>query len=332
MTSRGDFLSAMTLGAASMATAVPRFPERLRRPMKLRRGDRAGLIAPASPPDPSEIDRAVANVESLGLEPVLGEYVHAQQGYLAGSDAERAADFNRMARDPSIRAIFSIRGGYGTMRILEALDYEALGRDPKVVMGYSDLTAVLNAVTARSGLVTFHGPVAAHGSLWSGEAREFLERILFSAEPVGRLHIADAHPIAPGRARGRLAGGNLSMIAALLGTPFAVAAEKTLLFFEETLEAPYRIDRMLTQLSLAGVLQAARGILIGQCTKCEGDGPSPPASLVIAERLRRIGHPVVAGAPIGHIATQWVIPIGVEGELDVEKGTLTLEEAAVRGR
>jgi muramoyltetrapeptide carboxypeptidase len=330
MKSRGEFLGALTLGA--LAPVVPGFPSPLQRPPMLARGDRVGLIAPASPPSDADIVQARAHVESLGLIPIMGDYIRARNGYLAGTDAQRAADFNHMARDASIRAIVAIRGGYGTMRILELLDYAAIRQNPKVVLGFSDLTALLNAVTLRAGVVTFHGPLGAHGSSWSGAARAYVEQLLFSAQPPPRMQIDDPQPIVSGRARGRLAGGNLSLIAALTGTPFAVPARDALLFFEETEEAPYRLDRMLTQLALAGTLTAARGVLVGRCTKCTTKETSPAAEQVIAERLLTTGRPAVAGAPIGHIPAQWVLPIGVLAELDAGAGTLTLLEPAVTPR
>lgn len=272
---------------------------------------------------------AVANVESLGLVPVLGRHVAASDGYLAGTDAERAADFNAMARDPDVRAIIAIRGGYGTMRILPLLDYAAIARDPKIVLGFSDLTAVLNAVATRSRVVTFHGPVGAHGSSWSGFARTYLERALFSAEP-WHLRMDGFRTLRPGRARGPLAGGNLSLVASLVGTPYAVPAADSLLFLEETEEQPYRIDRMLTQLALSGDLAAARGIIFGRCTKCVGEAPTQPAATVIDERLERAGVPAATGAPIGHIPAQWVLPIGVPAQFDASTGTLTMLEPACR--
>lgn len=330
MRTRGEFLGALTLGA--IAPVVPSFPPSLQKPPMLARGDRIGLIAPASPPTDDDIGRARAHVASFGLRPVLGDYVRAQDGYLAGSDAQRAADFNRMARDPNIRGIVAIRGGYGTMRILDMLDYAAIEGDPKVVMGFSDVTAILNAVTMRSGVVTFHGPLGAHGSSWSGSARDYIRRLLFSSQPVGPLQIRDAQTIVPGRAQGRLAGGNLSLVASLVGTAFAVPARGALLFFEETEEAPYRIDRMLMQLDLAGDLRSARAILVGRCTKCAGEGPSQSAQEVIAGRLRSVDRPAVGGAPVGHIPAQWVLPIGVYAELDATAGTLTLLETAVASR
>jgi muramoyltetrapeptide carboxypeptidase len=310
-------------------SAVPAFPTTLVKPPMLERGQKVGLIAPASPLEPGEIDEGLEHFRSLGLEPVLGAHVRAQDGYLAGSDAARADDFNRMARDASVRAIVALRGGYGTMRILETLDFDAIRSDPKIVMGYSDITAIVNAIATRSGVVAFHGPVAAHGSSYTGKAREYFERTLVSPDPVGTLHIAHPRRISAGRARGRLAGGNLSLVSSLTGTPFAIPGNDALFFFEETHEAPYRIDRMLTQLQLSGALRDARGVLVGTCTDCVDDGPTPPADAVIASCLRPLGVPVVANAPIGHIATQWIVPIGVRAELDADAATLTLLEAAV---
>ncbi|HTX60612.1 MAG TPA: LD-carboxypeptidase, partial [Verrucomicrobiae bacterium] len=217
--------------------------------------------------------------------------------------------------------------GYGTMRILDALDFDAIRDDPKVVMGYSDLTAIVNAIPMRSGVIAFHGPVAAHGSSYSGVAREYFERTLMSPDPVGVLHAPDAQRIAPGRARGRLAGGNLSLVSALQGTPFAVPLRDAIFFFEETQEQPYRIDRMLTQLALGGALRDVRAALFGQCTGCAGDAPT--AEEVIAERLRSLHVPALTGAPFGHVPTQWILPVGLDAELDADAQTLTLLEAAV---
>jgi muramoyltetrapeptide carboxypeptidase len=322
LTSRGAFLSALAFGTALPALAsLPRTPQR---PPALRRGDRVGLIAPASPPTDDDVALSIEHVESYDLVPVLGAFVRAQDGFLAGTDEQRAQDFNRMARDPDIRAIVAIRGGYGTMRILDVLEYDALRRDPKIVMGYSDLTALLNAVTIRSGVITYHGPVGAHGSSWNGPSREYIERALFDVKPIGTLSMPQARRIVAGRARGRLAGGNLSLVSALCGTPFAIAPSDALVFLEEVEEAPYRVDRMLVQLGLAGVLQAASGLLFGQCVRCSGEAPTQPAEAVIDEHLRQAARPAVAGAPIGHMPVQWVLPIGGEAELDSSAATLTV--------
>jgi muramoyltetrapeptide carboxypeptidase len=329
VSTRPEFLR--TVVSAALVPAAPRFPATLQKPPVLRRGDHIGLIAPASPPSNDDFALAAAHVESLGLIPAFGKYVRERDGYLAGTDAQRADDFNAMARNPKVRGIVAIRGGYGTMRILELLDYAAIARDPKVVMGFSDLTALLNAIALKSRVVTFHGPVGAHGSLWDGVARRYLEAALFSGEPY-QLRFEGARPIVSGRARGTLAGGNLSLVASLAGTPYAVPATGSLFFLEETEEPPYRIDRMLTQLELAGTLPAARGVIFGRCTKCIGDAPTPSAEHVIEERLRRAGHPAIAGADVGHIARQWLLPIGVRAELDATSGTLTLLESPAAAR
>lgn len=227
MTTRSGFLtSAVALGAAMSSPGA--FPDTLVKPPVLRRGDRVGLIAPASPLDPSEIDDGVAHLASFGLVPVLGEHARAKNGYLAGTDTQRAADFNTMARDSSIRAIVALRGGYGSMRILDALDYDAIRRDPKIVMGYSDITAIVNAIATRSGVIAFHGPVASHGSSYSGVARAFFQRTLMSVEPIGTLHVAHPHVITSGRADGLLAGGNLTLAASLAGTPYAIPSRDTI--------------------------------------------------------------------------------------------------------
>jgi muramoyltetrapeptide carboxypeptidase len=326
VTTRGEFLALTAAGAC----ALPAFPSGLRKPPALRRGDSVGLIAPASPLSDAEIAQGVEHVRFLGLQPVLGHFVAAHDGYLAGSDAERAADFNRMARDPHIRGIIALRGGYGTMRILDSLDFAAIAADPKVVMGFSDLTAILNAVVRRSGVVAFHGPLAARESVFDETTRAYFERACMSTEPMGTLRAPDAVTIHGGRAEGRISGGNLSLVAALTGTPWSPAFRDALLVLEEVDEEPYRIDRMLTQLRLAGALQAAAGILFGACTHCEAKGASMTAAEVLLDRLSGIDRPAVSGVPVGHIPEQWVLPLGLRAVLDAGERTLEIPEAAVR--
>ncbi len=327
MTTRATFLGS-ALGLATMGCPMPAFPTRLRRPPMLRKGDVVGLISPASALNPGEVEEGVAHVQTLGLRAKLGEYAGAANGFLAGTDAQRAADFNAMARDPSVRGIFAMRGGYGTMRILDDLDYTALRRDPKVVLGFSDLTAILNAVTVRSGIVTFHGPVAARDT-YNDATRANVTRAIMQPEAIGELRAPGVRALAPGRARGPLAGGNLSLVSALAGTNYAIAANGAILFLEETEEQPYRVDRMLTQLRLAGTLSAAHGIVWGQCTKCTTPPQSQTVDEVLADRLGTLGRPAVAGVPVGHITAQWVLPIGVMAELDAQAGTLAILEPGV---
>ena len=327
MATRGEFLSAITMSTA--ISALPAFPSPMRKPPMLRRGDRIGLIAPASPLAENEIVAGLEHVRLLRLEPVLGDFVRAHDGYLAGTDEERAADFNRMARDSAIRGIFALRGGYGTMRILDRLDYAAIAADPKVIMGFSDITAVLNAVARRSRVITFHGPVASRETTFDPVARAYIEQACMSTDPIGELRAPDATVIAAGRARGPIAGGNLSLVSALVGTPWVPAIHNSLLLLEETDEQPYRIDRMLTQLRLAGVFKAASGVIFGACTNCLPKGPSFSFEEVLSDRLGDLGRPVISGVSVGHIPDQWVLPIGLEAELDAQGRTLRIAEPAV---
>lgn len=255
-------------------------------------------------------------VRDLGFVPRLGDHVRKNRGYLAGSDEERAADFNAAARAADLRGIFALRGGYGTMRLLDAIEYDALRADPKAVLGYSDLTALLNAITQRANIVTFHGPVAAL-SQFTAEETQWLRAAVAAAAPIGELHAPEAKALIPGVARGRLAGGNLSLIAALEGTPYAVDTRGAILLIEDVDEAPYRIDRMLTQLRLSGALQRAAGVIAGGFTNC-GDYEQ-----VLRDRLGDLGIPVLLDVPSGHIEQQWTLPIGARATLDASRRTLT---------
>lgn len=294
----------------------------------LRKGDVVGLVAPASPLTDTEIAKGVKQVEALGLRVRLGNYVRAQDGYLAGTDAERAEDFNAMVRARDVRAIFALRGGYGTMRILPVLDYAGLERSPKIVMGFSDMTAVLNAVAVRSGIVTFHGPVAALSTFTPFVMGE-VQRALMSTKPIGTLYNAGTVTLHAGNARGPLAGGNLSLVSGCTGTPYAVPTKGSMLFLEETEESAYRVDRMLTQLELAGDFKRAAGIVFGACSHCDESGDSLTLAEVYKGTIGQAGRPAVSGAKIGHITNQWILPIGVEARLDANTGTLTIAESGV---
>lgn len=261
----------------------------------------------------------------------MGRYAKQRRGYLAGSDRERAADFNQAARDPLVRGIFALRGGYGTMRILDAIDYAALAADPKVVLGYSDLTALLNAITQRTGLITFHGPVAALSKFTENETA-WLRRAIMQPQPLGVLDAPGAAAIAAGSAQGRLCGGNLSLVTALLGTPYEIDTSGALLVLEEVDEAPYRIDRMLTQLRLSGAFSHVAGLLVGRCANCEVDEQHPYADMPLARTLHDclgdLGVPVITELPIGHDGEQWTVPIGAHAR--IESGGVVVDRPAVR--
>ncbi len=297
------------------------------RPPALRRGDAVALIAPAGPlAAESDLTAAVERVEALGLRAVRGEHVLGRHGYLAGTDAERAADINAALRDPEIRGIFAVRGGYGTTRLLDLVDYDALRAHPKVLLGYSDLTALLNVCTARTDVITFHGPVVAL-ALGPME-RAWLERAMFSNAPIGLLGVERPRSIRAGRAHGRLAGGNLSLMAAMVGTPYESDCADAIVFLEEVDEAPYRIDRMLTQLRASASFSRAAGIVLGTFSNCdaaEDAAPERRLAHVLVDRLADLEVPVLLGAPIGHEGEQWTLPIGADATLDTVAGTLAIE-------
>jgi muramoyltetrapeptide carboxypeptidase len=302
-------------------------------PRALREGDTVALVAPAGPLGSElELLRAREIVRSLGLVPHTGEYAQSKRGYLAGSDEERAADFNAALRDPQVRGIFALRGGYGTMRILDRIDYEALERDPKVVLGYSDLTALLNTITKRTGIPTFHGPVAALSEFTRNEI-EWLRAALMRPRPLGDLHVPSSRTLVGGTASGRIAGGNLSLISALIGTPYAIDTDGAILLVEEVDESPYRVDRMLTQLRLSGALEGVAGIVAGGFTNCDVGEEHRYAGMrlddVLRDRLEDLDIPVLLDVPVGHIHEQWTLPLGVSVTLDADARTLSLPEAAV---
>jgi muramoyltetrapeptide carboxypeptidase len=294
----------------------------MRLPHTLAAGARVALVAPAGPlRSEGELAASIANAESLGWVPMPGLHILRRDGYLAGSDAERLIDFNAALRDDTIDGIWCVRGGYGAMRILDALDYDAMRRRPKPLIGYSDITAMHAAFGLRSGVVTFHGPTS------RGELTPFSRDSLVRAVVAQR----DSCGVAPaprtlrgGRAGGRLAGGNLSLLAALAGTPFAPDYDGAILVIEDVGEPAYKIDRMLRQLALAGALARVAGIAFGQFTEGDAadDEKSRQLDAILREAADVAGVPAVAGIPLGHIADQWTIPLGARAELDADRGAL----------
>lgn len=302
------------------------------RPPALKPGSRVALVAAAGPIPEGGVDRAMDRVRALGWEPVAGEFCRGRRGYLSGTDQERAADFNAALRDPSIDAIWFLRGGYGTMRILDEVDWAALAARPRALIGYSDNTAV-HLAARRAGVVAFHGPHP-HQPAFPDFARDGLLRVLTSAEPAGELPFpADGPPraetLAEGTAEGPLVGGNLSLLSSTLGTPYAVDAAGSILFIEEVGEQPYRLDRMLSHLKLAGVLDEVAGIAIGGITETPGEDGDAISREVLMDRLGGLGVPVAIGFPFGHVDDNWTLPLGVRARLGADAGTLALLEPAV---
>lgn len=310
---------------------------------KLTPGMTIGLISPASNAREDEDIRFAADiVRSLGFKVKEGRHLYQRNQYLAGSDKERANDVNAMFADKSVDAIFCLRGGYGTPRILPFLDYPMIAKNPKVLMGYSDITALHNAIHERTGLITFHGPIA--GQNFTDYTLAEFQKILVDAQSPTSIGAAPAFEVVAGRAerenrvthfvggkgRGRLVGGNLTMIASIMGTPYQPTFAGKILFLEDIGEAPYRIDRMLTQLWLAGVLDQVAGIAFGKFTDADTDGNTFSIEQVIAQRCGALKVPVIRGLMFGHVEDQSVVPVGALAELDGDAGTLTLLEPVLR--
>jgi muramoyltetrapeptide carboxypeptidase len=313
------------------------------KPPRLEPGDLVGIIAPASaPPDPQAVDRAVAQVERLGFQAKLGRHVRARHGYLAGTDRERAADLMAMFTARRVRGVICLRGGYGTARIVDRLDFAALRRHPKVFAGYSDITLLHCALGTRAGLVTFHSPMLNEG-LGAEKFPEFSNNA-FLRTVSGRVapgSICAGYPgqtveiIRRGVAEGRLIGGNLSVLVTALGTPFQPPLKNRILFLEDVGEKPYRLDRMLTHLLNAGALQPVAGVAVGINQDCEDPAAATAKEYrqtsadVIRERLAGLGVPVVTGLPFGHQPLNATLPVGIRARLDAERGDLIVTEAAV---
>jgi muramoyltetrapeptide carboxypeptidase len=312
------------------------------RPAKLSSGSRVALIAPAGPLlERDDLTRAESLCRALGYVPVLGKNAYARHGYLAGDDAARIDDLNSALQDPAIHGIWCIRGGYGVTRILDRVDYQAITRHPKPIVGFSDITALLNAVTATTGVVTFHGPVAR--AVMPGFAQVHFERVLSRPVAGGRLGrlpeppdvlIPQEHRIFTlrgGTASGPLFGGNLSLLQCLIGTSWLPDLDGALLFLEDVGERLYRVDRMLAHLRAAGILSRLAGVLVGRFTEMQRGGTD--GALGFDEVLRTyfdpLGIPVACGFPIGHIEAQWTLPLGVSARLNADAGEIELLEPAV---
>lgn len=348
----GAPLAAPLFGASAALAAEPSTSEpstatdaparRIVKPPRLKPGDTVGLVAPAGTVyEQGTVDRAAERVEALGLKAEVGRHVLDRYGYLAGRDENRAADLNTFFRDDAVDAILCLRGGWGCARLLPHLDMDAVRANPKLLVGYSDVTALLLACYAQAGLVTVHGPTGV--STWNTFSVDHFRRLLFDAEafafenPVRTddrlVQTRDrTTTIVPGKGRGRLVGGNLTVLSALVGTPYMPSFDGHILFLEDIGESVYRIDRMLTQLALAGLLDGLAGFVFGKCTDCEA-GSGAYGSLtfeeVLKDHLAPRGIPSYEGAMIGHITDKFSVPLGVEAEIDADAGTITLLESAV---
>jgi muramoyltetrapeptide carboxypeptidase len=320
------------------------------KPLPLQPGGTVALVAPASPPDPEAVERVRQGLEGLGFTVKVAANVLERHGYLAGEDDARAAAFMAAWTDPEVDAVFSLAGGYGVNRILPLLDFQDIARNPKVFTGFSDITALHLAIQNHTNLVTFHAPT--HSATLGGDAglrpvqygwfwRQVYGPSYLDAHgnrlPSGLLlpsgdDLGETRALVPGKAVGRLTGGNLALIASLVGTPYALRPDGALLFLEDVGEEPYRIDRMLSTLELAGVLDQVAGVVLGRFARCEA--ANPETSLTLDEVFERYfagrPYPVLLGFPTGHVVDNVTLPYGVLAELDADARTLRLLEDPVR--
>ncbi len=345
MTDRRNFLVAA--GAAALAAtasanqAQPR-PGTVVKPPRLKPGDTLGLIHPANATfQKMDLEIAVDNLKALGFKVKVGAHALDRYGYFAGKDVDRAADINAFFADPEVQGICAVRGGWGSARTLPYLDFATIAKNPKVLFGFSDITALHLAIQARTGLVTFHAPTGL--SEWTELSAAWFKRVVMegaAAQYVNELDLKGliapvtnrTQTVRPGKAEGRLLGGNLTVLAHLVGTPYLPDFAGRILFLEDVHEGIYRIDRMLTHLKLAGLLSKIGGFIWGQCTECEPDG-SGYGSLTIEEvlddHIKPLGVPAYRGAMIGHIEKQFTVPEGILAEMDADAGTFRLLESAV---
>jgi len=340
-----------SLGIASLATQLPApraaaaaAPATIK-PKRLAAGDTVALVSPANATfNTVDLEIARESLTALGFKVRNGEHMLERHGNLAGEDKARAEDINKAFADKSVAAVHAIRGGWGSARLLPYLDYDTIRRNPKVVIGYSDITALHLAIHAKTGLITFHGPIGL--GRWDPYSLDYYRRVLFNAEQVTysnkqgisaeRNSLTQVEfrtrTITPGKARGRLLGGNLTVLTAILGSPYVPDWEDAILFCEDVGEDLYRVDRMITQLKLAGVLGKIKGFVFGSCSEC-GPGNGNYGALTLEEifndHIKPLGVPAWQGAMIGHAQPQWTLPEGAQVEIDSTAATIRLLEPPV---
>lgn len=304
----------------------PRTPKNLALPRALKPGDTLGIVAPASCFDRQAFDAGVRVLEAMGFETAIAASVYDQQGYLAGTDRQRADSVNQLFADPDIDGIICARGGYGAMRILSLLDADAIANHPKVFVGFSDITVLLSFLVERCGMVAFHGPTVT--TLGSADPSTRQRCLTAVTQPLPlRLSAATKQVIRSGSATGRLLCGNLTLFCHLTGTPFQPDFNGCILLIEDHGEALYRIDRMLTQMAMAGCFNGLCGLALGTFTDC---GAAEAIHAIVADRLEGLDIPMLAGFDVGHAARNMTLPVGLPVRLDTASASLTFTGPAVR--
>ncbi|MEI8055008.1 MAG: LD-carboxypeptidase [bacterium] len=316
------------------------------KPTRLHPGDTVGLIAPGfRDADETLIQYAIERLQALGLKVKVGKAVYEQYGYFAGTDKERAADINKMFADPKVKAIIALRGGWGCNRLLNLINYEAIKKNPKIIMGYSDITSLLLAINAKTNLVTFHGPVAHEP--WPAFTLGYVKSILFDGKSVtfanpiededDLIHTKNRPVvIRGGKATGKLIGGSLTLLTSMLESKYLPDFDHAILFVEDTGEDIYKIDRMLTQLKTAGILKKISGFVFGKCTDCGCSAGSSTLygsltfAQVLKDHIKPLHIPAWYGAMIGHEGRKFTLPEGIRVTIDANMGTITMLEPAVK--
>jgi muramoyltetrapeptide carboxypeptidase len=301
--------------------------EKIRVPVRIKPGDTIGIAAPAGPFDRQTFMRGARIIEDMGFKIFIPPGLFEKNRYLAGADKHRAQIVNQMFADNSIDAVICARGGYGSMRILPMLDYDAIKNNPKVFIGFSDITILLSVLFTRCNLVTFHGPVVTSLVDTSEETKLSLFSNVTSESNL-EIKLSGGITINPGMAAGEVCGGNLTMLCHLVGTPYAPDFENKILFLEDRREAPYRIDRMLVHMELADCFKGVSGIILGTFEDC---GPIEDVFKIIAELFMKYHIPILAGLDAGHGSHNLTIPLGIEATLDADRHSLTYQRAATTG-
>ena len=296
------------------------------KPQRLIPGDNIGVVAPAGPFDIEKFESGIKILESFGFSIIIPDDLFKKKGYLAGSDTHRAGIVNRLFSDSTIKGIICARGGFGSLRVLQFIDYESIKKNPKIFIGFSDITAVLTALYARCRLVTFHGPMVT--TLKNADKKTTGSMIsTLSSGTIMEIIPKKGSIIKSGIASGKLLGGNIATLCHLIGTPFAPELKGNILFLEETGEQAYRIDRMLIHMKLAGWFDGLAGLALGSFDNCGGIGE---IVRIVEDIFFDINIPILGGFEIGHGKRNLTIPLGIDATLDADSGVLFFHEAATR--
>ena len=336
-------IGATVLNPLSFPKSQPPDDSPLVKPPRLKFGDKLGLVAPGSYISEEELNESIKNLNDLGFDVTYSKDILLQDGYFAGTDKDRAKDLMEKFTDKNVKGIVCARGGYGCSRILHLLNYNSIRSNPKVLIGYSDVTALLYGIYQQAGLITFHGPVGT--STFNEYSVNNFKKVLMNPERTETFensksgsdeNVYGVTTLVGGKRKGRLIGGNLSIMVSLIGTRYDVNYSRKIIFIEEVGEEPYRIDRMLTQLIEAGKFKYASGIMMGIFKDCElkTKNPSFKKSFslmdVLKDRLSNLKIPVIYGMSFGHVNDKFTIPFGALAELNTENQTFTLLEKAVK--